>query len=442
MRWSLLQKRESCRLFVVVLTILSLSLLWISCSGSPAKSAMATPTPTPQPSPGPNPSPTPVASPSPSPSPGSTASTYLYVGTTSNLGGVQGFRVDSQKGALAEVPGSPLLFGTGMTSFPEAGPVAAAQGHVFVGFGPPNFAAPVIRSYTVDPATGSLGTFVETNGGAVNGDDQIRALVTDPAGHNLYAVYQNNLASFQIHSDGSLTLLGTLSNLATAFTFSLTIDPAANLAYLGVDNCPPKGTCGGPPDILLLARDPNTGMLSNTGKMLGVTNVADPGALAVDPTGGHLIATTVSTSGTEQISVFNIDSTGALSPVAGSPFSAGNIPPASYAFDTTGHFLYVVNSTGISPQPESVTVYSFDQQNGAIQQLQNESLPPGNFLASMLVSNSFVFVVDSQAGTMPSVIYVLQRDGNTGMVSAPVFTQVDKPGGQQAGLGQSVELSF
>jgi hypothetical protein len=43
---------------------------------------------------------------------------------------------------------------------------------------------------------------------------------------------------------------------------------------------------------------------------------------------------------------------------------------------------------------------------------------------------------------MPSVIYVLQRDANTGMVSSPVFTQVDKPGGLQAGLGQAAVLSF
>lgn len=60
----------------------------------------------------------------------------------------------------------------------------------------------------------------------------------------------------------------------------------------------------------------------------------------------------------------------------------------------------------------------------------------------MLVDNSFVFVVDSQAGTMPSVIYVLQRDANNGRVSPPVITLTDGPGGLQAGLSQAAELRF
>src|SRR6202007_2585759 len=150
----------------------------------------------------------------------------------------------------------------------QAGPVAVAQGHVFVGFGPPNFGPPVIRSYAVDSATGSLGHFTETPAGAVNGDNQFRSLITDSAGHNLYAVYQNGIASFQVNSDGSLNYLGTLGNLATATVFSLAISPTANIALLGGDNCPPKGTCGGPPNILLLNRDPNSGALTNTNKML------------------------------------------------------------------------------------------------------------------------------------------------------------------------------
>lgn len=351
--------------------------------------------------------------------------------------------MDSRTGALAEVPGSPLLFGPAVNSFSQAGAIAAAKGHVFVGFGPPGFQSPVIRSYTVDASTGSLGNFVETTAGAVGGDEQVRALVTDPAARNLYAVYQNNIASFQINGDGSLTYLGTLTNLATAFVFALTIDPAANLAFLGVDNCPPKGPCGGPPDILLLNRDPNSGILSNTHKLMGQNNVVSPGALGIDPSGNHLVAWTADANGNAQISVFNVDSTGSLSPAAGSPYpAAGGLPPVAFTFDASGHFLYVLNSSDASPQPESVTVYALQQQKSTLQQLQNESLPPGNFPSALLETDSFVFVVDSQAGSMPSVLYVLQRDPKSGMVSSPVFTQPDRPGGLQAGLGQAVELRF
>jgi hypothetical protein len=369
---------------------------------------------------------------------------YLYVGISANEGGVQGFRMNLQTGALAEVPGSPLFFGDAMNTFSQAGAVAAGKSHLYVGFGPPNFQLPVIRSYTVNASTGSLGNFVETNAGAVGGDEQIRALVTDPMAHNLYAVYQNNIASFQIKDDGSLTFLGTTSNLATAFIFALTIDPTANRAFLGVDNCPPRGnSCTGPPDILLLDRDPNTGMLTNTHKLERQNSVGSPGALAVDPSGNHLVASTVSANGNSQISVFNVDSSGALTPAAGSPYSIpGGLSAVAFGFDLSGHFLYVLNSSGASPQPESVTVYAFEQQSGTLQQLESEALPSGNFPASLLVEESFVVLVDSQAGSMPSVIYVLRRDPNSGLVSPPIFTQLDRPGGLQAGLGEAVELTF
>jgi hypothetical protein len=299
----------------------------------------------------------------------------------------------------------------------------------------------VIRSYTIDASTGSLGNFVEVTGGAVAGDEQIRSLVTDSAKRNLYAVYQNNIASFEIKRDGSLTYLGTLGDLATAFIFALTIDPTASLAFLGVDNCPPKGNCEGPPDILLLARDPNTGILSNTHRLMGQNNVFSPGALGIDPSGNHLAAWTVDANGNAQISVFNVDSTGALS-IAGSPHpTPGGLPPVAFSFDPSGQFLYVLNSSDASPQPESVTAYAFDQPTGALQQLQSEALPSGNFPAALLLADPLLFVLDSQSGSMPSVLYVLERDANSGMVSSPVFTQPDRPGGLQSGLGQAVELS-
>lgn len=336
-----------------------------------------------------------------------------------------------------------MLFGSGTNSFSQAGPIAAANNHIFVGFGPDNLQPPVIRSYSVDPATGSPGNFVETSAGAVGPNEQMRALVTDPAGRNLYAVYQTTIVSFEINSDGSLTNVGTISNLAVAFTFSLAIDPAANMAFIGVDNCPPKGTICGPTDILLLNRDANTGALSNTQKLLGVSNISSsPGALAVDPTGGHLLAWTLNASDNAQISVFSVGSDGTLT-LAGSPQATpNNLSPLIFRFDSTGHLLYVLNSTDISPQPESVTVYAFNPQTGALQQLQSEALAAGNNAASLVVSSTFVFVLDSLSGTMPSIIYVLQRDANNGMVSQPVFTLTDTPGGEPTGLGDAVEISF
>jgi hypothetical protein len=81
-------------------------------------------------------------------------------------------------------------------------------------------------------------------------------------------------------------------------------------------------------------------------------------------------------------------------------------------------------------------VYSFNQSNGALSQLQVQPLPSGRFPGGMVVDNSFVYVIDSSAGSTPSAVYVLAHDA-TGKVSAPVFTQNDA----QA-LGSGAELQF
>jgi hypothetical protein len=371
------------------------------------------------------------------------------VGITSNQGGVDGFKVDPTTGGMTEVPGAPVLFGTAQNSFSQAGPVAAVKGFVYLGFGPPNFASPVIRSYAVDPTTGKLGNYTEIDAGAQNGDEQMRGLVTDPSGHNLYVVYQNNIASFQINSDGSLSYLGTATNLATAFIAALTLSPTGQLAFVMVDNCPPKGnSCTGPPDFLLLNRDPNSGALSNTGKLMHQNNVADISGLlsfAFDNTGKYFVAWTVnntSTSSTSQITVYSVDYTQqTLTPVNSyttiNQGTVTSLPPVAFAFDASNSFLYVLESSEENEQPEALVAYSFNQSNGALSQLQVQPLPLGHFPGGMVVDNSFVYVIDSLAGTTPSAIYVMPHD-STGKVGAPVFTQNE---GLQ-GLGSGVELQF
>ena len=383
------------------------------------------------------------------PTPSGSGNRYLYVGIGGNQGGVDGFKVDPATGTMTEVPGAPILFGTAQNSYSQAGPVAAVKGFVYVGFGPPNFAAPVIRAYTVDPATGQLGNYTQIDAGAQGGDDQIRGLVTDSSQHNLYAVYQNNIASFQINSDGSLLYLGTATNLATAFISALTISPTGQLAFVMVDNCPPKGNnCTGPPDFLLLDRDPNSGALSNTGKLMGQNNVSDVSGLlsfAFDNTGKYFVAWTVnntSTSSTSQITVYSVNQTQqSLTPLKSyttvNQGTVTSLPPVAFAFDSTNSFLYVLESSDENEQPQAVAVYSFDQSKGALSQLQVQPLPSGHFPGGMVVDSSFVYVIDSLAGTTPSAIYVMPHD-STGKISAPVFTQNEV--GQ--GLGSGAELQF
>src|SRR5712692_8761354 len=81
-----------------------------------------------------------------------------------------------------------------------------------------------------------------------------------------------------------------------------------------------------------------------------------PVSVAVDPSGKFVY---VAVEGSANVSAYSIDSTtGALSPVPGSPFAAGLFPD-SVAVDSSGKFAYVGDLFG------GVSAYTIDCNNGA-----------------------------------------------------------------------------
>ncbi len=345
---------------------------------------------------------------------------YLYVAYESSAGGVRGFRVDPS-GTLAEVPGSPVVIG-GANLIVVTGALATADNHVFVGINTPG--EPMIRDYAADSVTGGLGAFTDYDAGAPPNMAGTETLVTDSAGQNLYAVFHNAVASFQIKSDGSLSYLGTLSNLACESLGSLAISPTASAAYIIVENSSPKGVCGSPAtDILLLDRDPATGALSNSHKLMGQTNIwpgtPQQGGLGISPSGTFLLTWALDAHGEWQTADYSIHpATNAIS------LATPQIGPASpFAFAPDGSFLYLTGG--------DIVTYSFNEQTGAANVLQKVS--PGN-ANLQLVDDAFVF-----ARTVGTTIAVLPRSASTGMLSAPAVMFNDSIAGT---LGQFGELGF
>src|SRR6202012_180366 len=86
---------------------------------------------------------------------------------------------------------------------------------------------------------------------------------------------------------------------------------------------------------------------SETGKLTPVPGSpfsagAGPSSIAVDPSGKFAY---VSNSGSNNVSAFKIDkNSGRLSPVSGSPFAAGS-SPSFVAVDPSGLFVYVTNQS-------------------------------------------------------------------------------------------------
>src|SRR5260370_6457953 len=80
----------------------------------------------------------------------------------------------------------------------------------------------------------------------------------------------------------------------------------------------------------------------------------------------------VNSSGSNNVSAYTMyGTTGALTPVAGSPFPAGSYP-ASVTVDATGQFAYVANLYS-----NNVSAYTIDRTTGAMTPVATSALPAG-----------------------------------------------------------------
>jgi WD40 repeat protein len=159
-------------------------------------------------------------------------------------------------------------------------------------------------------------------------------------------------------------------------------------------------------------------------------------AVAFSPNGG-LVA--VANSGDNTVSVFSVDpSTGALSEVSGSPFDVGE-GPQSVAFSPSGGLLAVANNGD-----GTVSVFSVDPSTSALTEVSGSPFavtdpptsvafgPEGGLLAAALV------------GGKTSEITGGGSSGGVAMFSGapPVVSIASPAGGQSYSLGQSVSSSF
>jgi 6-phosphogluconolactonase len=167
-------------------------------------------------------------------------------------------------------------------------------------------------------------------------------VVVHPSGDFVYATsastYPNSyISAFKVQSNGSLTpVAGSPYALNSGTSGALAIDPSGK--YLYVD----ASTSGGAAAVAGYTIDETSGALTPVSgspfadpAYLGCTQFCSDGAsdLGVDPTGNYLYG---AESGEDALSGFKIDSaTGTLTPLAGSPYaegyynSSGNSAPKS-----------------------------------------------------------------------------------------------------------------
>jgi len=144
------------------------------------------------------------------------------------------------------------------------------------------------------------------------------------------------------------------------------------------------------------------------------TGVSHPNAVVVDPSGKFLYAPNeLAVAGVQKgVSAFTIDSsTGALTPVAGSPYATANWA-SSIAIDPATKFLFTA-----FPSSNEIAVFSIDSTTGGLTPVSGSPFatgtfpfgllvdPTGAFLYAATTDGMYGYAINSTSGTLTSLAW-------------------------------------
>jgi 6-phosphogluconolactonase len=149
----------------------------------------------------------------------------------------------------------------------------------------------------------------------------------------------------------------------------------------------------------------------------------------VHPTGKFLFVTNIQTTGGNYISAFKIGDDGTLSPVDGSPFTAGAKIPFGAAVDPTGKFLYVSNLGGSGTG--DVSEYAINSDTGVLSFLGSFAVCPSCHYLAIDPTGRFLYGSLSGSVTPQPDIWGAIIDEKTGALSAIAGTPFVASGSPQ-----------
>jgi 6-phosphogluconolactonase len=307
---------------------------------------------------------------------------YLY--TSGGSGQILAFNIDTSTGAL----GSPIATLTGPDSMGLA--LVADQ---FVYISDPFHAE--IDGFSFNQS-GTLNT-VPGSPFAVGHPSIPQGLASPTNGLDLlYAADDGAVDAFSISDSGVPTAIAG-SPFPSGTNLYVTTDPDGQFVFTSVDD-PPGGVFG-------FTIDSTGGLTEIAGSPFAI-----PGQTVANSQPSGIVANEanvyVALTGSNQIAAFSIAAgTGALTPVANSPFPAGDEPTALLL---TGNFLYAINSIDAT-----ISGYSVDSPTGALTALANSPFsiaatafaadPFGRFLYVSGPTGIQAFTIDSTTGDLTPV---------------------------------------
>ena len=260
---------------------------------------------------------------------------FAYVANTaSNLDSVSGYTIDRNTGALKDMAGLPVSVG----DEPQSVAVAPSGEFAYVANGGGG-----VSGYTIDRTTGALKHMPASPFPAGDGP---RSVAVDRSGKFAYVAnfgrpsdkVPGNVSGYRIETTGALIPIGGVA--AGLGPTSVAVAPSGKFAYVANSGRPSDNVLGNVSGY----RIETTGALIPIG---GVAAGLGPTSVAVAPSGKFAYVANFGRPSDKvpgNVSGYTINpDTGALTPMAGSPFPAG-LGPRSVAVDRSGKFAYVANS--------------------------------------------------------------------------------------------------
>jgi len=237
---------------------------------------------------------------------------YLYA-ASQDSGDVSGFAIDEATGALTPVPGSPFTAG----SEPFAVVTDGSGRFVYVA----NSISKNVSGYRIDMQTGALSPLP---GSPFAAPERPWAIAADPTGKYVY-VAAVGLQAYRIdQTSGALSPIGSPLSTGNFIAKGIAVDPTGRFVYATWGFGEQSGVSAyaiGPGGALTPA-----GTRQPTGD--------NPLAVIVHPSGAHVYTANLLAG---NLSGFHADpGTGALTPIAGSPFAIGGNPTGLHV---TGNLL-------------------------------------------------------------------------------------------------------
>ncbi|HTF68315.1 MAG TPA: beta-propeller fold lactonase family protein [Edaphobacter sp.] len=307
---------------------------------------------------------------------GGTGTGRVYVanatsGPNTTTGSIAGFTIGT--GTLTAVPNSSMA----VSYQPLAAVVSPNNAFLYVSSGS------AIIVYTIN-SDGSL--TAQSNGVVIN----VVSLDVSPDGKWLFGLdlLSGALDEFQIDSSsGGLSAMTPqpcqISNGATPLPQEVKVSPSGNFVFTALGSA---GDC-------IYSLNTATGATSFA-TFLSVSSSSSDNGLAVDSTGSTLYIARAGTNG--GVAVYTIGGGGVITPIAGSPFAAGN-RPFSVVLDKTGKYVYVANRND-----NTISGYSIGA-NKALTALSGSPFTSGQQVNSLGIDPGGTYLLAGANGGSPDL---------------------------------------